>query len=197
MIIGLTGGIGSGKSAAGNIFRRHGITVIDADQASREVFEKDPIAKSDAIDLLGEDIVQSDGSLSREKIRDLVFNDYDLKSNLEKIVHPAVRKVISNEIQKSKSIYTIIEVPLIFETDSATNYQRILVIDCKPEISINRAATRDNVSDTEIKKIMLSQCSRNERLSIANDVITNNDSLQDLERKISKIHNFYLELCNE
>ncbi len=197
MIIGLTGGIGSGKSAAGNIFRRHGINVIDADQASREVFEKDPIAKSDAIDLLGEDIVQSDGSLSREKIRDLVFNDYDLKSNLEKIVHPAVRKVISNEIQKSKSIYTIIEVPLIFETDSATNYQRILVIDCKPEISINRAATRDNVSDTEIKKIMLSQCSRNERLSIANDVITNNDSLQDLERKISKIHNFYLELCNE
>jgi len=197
LIIGLTGGIGSGKSAAGNIFRRHGINVIDADQASREVFEKDPIAKSDAIDLLGEDIVQSDGSLSREKIRDLVFNDYDLKSNLEKIVHPAVRKVISNEIKKSKSIYTIIEVPLIFETDSATNYQRILVIDCKPEISINRAATRDNVSDTEIKKIMLSQCSRNERLSIANDVITNNDSLQDLERKISKIHNFYLELCNE
>mgnify|MGYP001357181860 FL=1 len=197
MIIGLTGGIGSGKSAAGNIFRRHGINVIDADQASREVFEKDPIAKSDAIDLLGEDIVQSDGNLSREKIRDLVFNDYDLKSNLEKIVHPAVRKVISNEIQKSKSIYTIIEVPLIFETDSATNYQRILVIDCKPEISINRAATRDKVSDTEIKKIMLSQCSRNERLSIANDVITNNDSLQDLERKISKIHNFYLELCNE
>ena len=197
MIIGLTGGIGSGKSAAGNIFRRHGINVIDADQASREVFEKDPVAKSDAIDLLGEDIVQSDGSLSREKIRDLVFNDYDLKSNLEKIVHPAVRKVISNEIKKSKSIYTIIEVPLIFETDSATNYQRILVIDCKPEISINRAATRDNVSDTEIKKIMLSQCSRNERLSIANDVITNNDSLQDLERKISKIHNFYLELCNE
>tara|TARA_B100000212_G_scaffold218267_1_gene165355 strand:- start:88 stop:681 length:594 start_codon:yes stop_codon:yes gene_type:complete len=197
LIIGLTGGIGSGKSAAGNIFRRHGINVIDADKASREVFEKDSVAKSDAIDLLGEDIVQSDGSLSREKIRDLVFNDYDLKSNLEKIVHPAVRKVISNEIQKSKSIYTIIEVPLIFETDSATNYQRILVIDCKPEISINRAATRDNVSDTEIKKIMLSQCSRNERLSIANDVITNNDSLQDLERKISKIHNFYLELCNE
>ena len=197
MIIGLTGGIGSGKSAAGNIFRQHGITVIDADQASREVFEKDPIAKSDAIDLLGKDIVQSDGNLSREKIRDLVFNDYDLKSNLEKIVHPAVRKVISNEIKKSKSIYTIIEVPLIFETDSATNYQRILVIDCKPEISINRAATRDNVSDTEIKKIMLSQCSRNERLSIANDVITNNDSLEDLEGKISTIHNFYLELCNE
>ena len=82
MIIGLTGGIGSGKSAAGNIFRQHGITVIDADQASREVFEKDPSAKSDAIDLLGEEVVQSDGSLSREKIRDLVFNDYDLKNNL-------------------------------------------------------------------------------------------------------------------
>jgi dephospho-CoA kinase len=197
LIIGLTGGIGSGKSAAGNIFRQHGITVIDADQASREVFEKDPKAKSDAIDLLGAEVVQSDGSLSREKIRDLVFNDYDLKSNLEKIVHPAVRKVISNEIQKSESIYTIIEVPLIFETDSASNYQRILVIDCKPEIALNRAASRDNVPDTEIKKIMLSQCSRNERLSIANDVITNNDSLQDLEGKISTIHNFYLELCNE
>ena len=105
--------------------------------------------------MLGEEVVQSDGSLSREKIRDLVFNDYDLKNNLEKIVHPAVRKVISNEIQKSKSIYTIIEVPLIFETDSASNYQRILVIDCKPEISLNRAASRDNVPDTEIKKIML------------------------------------------
>jgi len=197
LIIGLTGGIGSGKSAAGNIFRRHGINVIDADQASREVFEKDLIAKSDAIDLLGEEIVQKDGSLSREKIRDLVFNNYDLKSNLEKIVHPAVRKVISNEIQKSKSIYTIIEVPLIFETDSASNYQRILVIDCTPEISLNRAATRDNVPETEIKKIMLSQCTRNERLSIANDVIANNDSLQDLEGKISTIHKFYLELCNE
>lgn len=197
MIIGLTGGIGSGKSAAGNIFRRHGITVIDADQASREVFERDPEAKSNAIDLLGEEIVQSDGTLSREKIRNLVFNDYDLKTNLEKIIHPAVRKLISNKIQKSESIYTIIEVPLIFETNSAANYQRILVIDCKSEISLNRAASRDNVPETEIKKIMLSQCSRNERLSIANDVITNNDSLEDLEEKISTIHNFYLELFNE
>jgi dephospho-CoA kinase len=197
LIIGLTGGIGSGKSAAGNIFRRHGITVIDADQASREVFERDPEAKSNAIDLLGEEIVQSDGTLSREKIRNLVFNDYDLKSNLEKIIHPAVRKLISNKIQKSESIYTIIEVPLIFETNSAANYQRILVIDCKSEISLNRAASRDNVPETEIKKIMLSQCSRNERLSIANDVITNNDSLEDLEEKISTIHNFYLELFNE
>ncbi len=197
MIIGLTGGIGSGKSAAGNIFRRHGITVIDADQASREVFERDPEAKSNAIDLLGEEIVQSDGTLSREKIRNLVFNDFDLKSNLEKIIHPAVRKLISNKIQKSESIYTIIEVPLIFETNSAANYQRILVIDCKSEISLNRAASRDNVPETEIKKIMLSQCSRNERLSIANDVITNNDSLEDLEEKISTIHNFYLELFNE
>jgi dephospho-CoA kinase len=197
LIIGLTGGIGSGKSAAGNIFRRHGITVIDADQASREVFERDPEAKSNAIDLLGEEIVQSDGTLSREKIRNLVFNDYDLKTNLEKIIHPAVRKLISNKIQKSESIYTIIEVPLIFETNSAANYQRILVIDCKSEISLNRAASRDNVPETEIKKIMLSQCSRNERLSIANDVITNNDSLEDLEEKISTIHNFYLELFNE
>ena len=197
MIIGLTGAIGSGKSAAGNIFRRHGITVIDADQASREVFERDPEAKSNAIDLLGEEIVQSDGTLSREKIRNLVFNDFDLKSNLEKIIHPAVRKLISNKIQKSESIYTIIEVPLIFETNSAANYQRILVIDCKSEISLNRAASRDNVPETEIKKIMLSQCSRNERLSIANDVITNNDSLEDLEEKISTIHNFYLELFNE
>ena len=197
MIIGLTGGIGSGKSAAGNIFRRHGITVIDADQASREVFERDPEAKSNAIDLLGEEIVQSDGTLSREKIRNLVFNDFDLKSNLEKIIHPAVRKLISNKIQKSESIYTIIEVPLIFETNSAANYQRILVIDCKSEISLNRAASRDNVPETEIKKIMLSQCSRNERLSIANDVITNNDSLEDLEEKFSTIHNFYLELFNE
>ena len=197
MIIGLTGGIGSGKSAAGNIFRRHGITVIDADQASREVFERDPEAKSNAIDLLGEEIVQSDGTLSREKIRNLVFNDFDLKSNLEKIIHPAVRKLISNKIQKSESIYTIIEVPLIFETNSAANYQRILVIDCKSEISLNRAASRDNVPETEIKKIMLSQCSRNERLSIANDVITNNESLEDLEEKISTIHNFYLELFNE
>ena len=197
MIIGLTGAIGSGKSAAGNIFRRHGITVIDADQASREVFERDPEAKSNAIDLLGEEIVQSDGTLSREKIRNLVFNDFDLKSNLEKIIHPAVRKLISNKIQKSESIYTIIEVPLIFETNSAANYQRILVIDCKSEISLNRAASRDNVPETEIKKIMLSQCSRNERLSIANDVITNNDSLEDLEEKFSTIHNFYLELFNE
>ncbi len=197
MIIGLTGGIGSGKSAAGNIFRRHGITVIDADQASREVFERDPEAKSYVIDLLGEEIVQIDGTLSREKIRNLVFNDYDLKSNLEKIIHPAVRKLISNKIQKSESIYTIIEVPLIFETNSAANYQRILVIDCKSEISLNRAASRDNVPETEIKKIMLSQCSRNERLSIANDVITNNDSLEDLEEKISTIHNFYLELFND
>tara|TARA_B100000900_G_scaffold245461_1_gene208699 strand:- start:1054 stop:1647 length:594 start_codon:yes stop_codon:yes gene_type:complete len=197
LIIGLTGGIGSGKSAAGNIFRRHGITVIDADQASREVFERDPEAKSYVIDLLGEEIVQIDGTLSREKIRNLVFNDYDLKSNLEKIIHPAVRKLISNKIQKSESIYTIIEVPLIFETNSAANYQRILVIDCKSEISLNRAASRDNVPETEIKKIMLSQCSRNERLSIANDVITNNDSLEDLEEKISTIHNFYLELFND
>ena len=99
MIIGLTGGIGSGKSAAGNIFRQYGITVIDADQASREVFEKDPSANSDAIDLLGEEVVQSDGSLSREKIRDLVFNDYDLKSNLEKIEGIELMRALENDMK--------------------------------------------------------------------------------------------------
>ena len=123
-----------------------------------------------------------------------VFDDDKKKKLLESIIHPLVRELMVKKIAVSKSPYSIIMVPLIFETNSMSNYNRILVIDCDPKIQLERAMLRDNNSKAQIKKIMDSQCSREERISIANDIIPNNDSLENLKIRSIAMHKFYLGL---
>jgi len=194
MIVGLTGGIGSGKSAAANFFQNEGITVIDADGLSREVIEEGTPGFASIVEYFGSKIIDSDGSINREHLRKEVFDDDKKKKLLESIIHPLVRELMVKKIAASKSPYSIVMVPLIFETNSMSNYNRILVIDCDPKLQLERAMLRDNNSKSQIQKIMDSQCSREERISIANDIIPNNDSLENLKIRSIAMHKFYLGL---
>ena len=196
MIIGLTGGIGSGKSAAANFFQNEGISVIDTDQLARKVIEKDTPGYSKVVDSFGANILDNNDSIDRAKLREAVFHDSEKRKILESITHPLVRELMVQKISSSTSPYSIIMVPLIFETNSAKNYDRVLVIDCDVEIQLERAMARDENSADLIQKIIDSQCSRSERLSIANDVIPNNHSIEDLQKRSLAMHNFYLRFCS-
>ena len=197
MIIGLTGGIGSGKSAAANFFHREGVTVLDADQLAREVIEQNTPGFQSIVDYFGSDIVGEDGSIDRAKLRQEIFDDKEKKKAIESITHPLVRDLMAERIAASTSPYSIIMVPLIFETNSMSAYNRILVIDCDTKLQLERATLRDNNSSEQIQKILDSQCSRTERLSIANDVIPNNDTLENLKTRSLAMHKFYLGLCKK
>ena len=197
MIVGLTGGIGSGKSAAANFFQNEGITVIDADNLSREVIEQDTPGFEKIVDCFGSAIIDSDGSINRAFLRQEVFDDEKKKKLLESIIHPLVRDLMIEKIAASQSPYSIIMVPLIFETNSMNNYNRILVIDCDPIVQLERAMLRDKNSKIQIQKIIDSQCSREERISIANDIIPNNDSLENLKIRSIAMHKFYLSLSKK
>ena len=196
MIIGLTGGIGSGKSSAADFFQNEGISVIDTDQLARKVIEKDTSGYSKVVDSFGANILDNDKSIDRAKLREEVFRDNEKRKILESITHPLVRELMVQKISSSTSPYSIIMVPLIFETNSAKNYDRVLVIDCDVEMQLERAMARDENSADLIKKIIDSQCSRSERLSIANDVIPNNHSIEDLKKRSLAMHKFYLGFCS-
>ena len=197
MIIGLTGGIGSGKSAVANFFQDEGITVIDADELAREVIDKNSHGYKSIVDYFGSKIIDSNGLIDRAFLRKEAFDDNKKKKVLESIIHPLVKDLMTKRIATSNSVYSIIMVPLIFETNSMSNYNRILVIDCDPKIQLERASLRDNNSNEQIQKIIDYQCSREERLSIANDVIPNNDSLENLKVRSLAMHKFYLGLSKK
>ena len=197
MIIGLTGGIGSGKSAAGNEFSKLGITVIDADLVAKEAASKYSIAYKNIVDHFGNDILDDFENIDRKKLRDIIFSKPSQKEILESFLHPVIKENITNQILSSKSDYTIIMVPLIFETNSMNQYQRILVVDCDEELQISRATKRDNSNKEDIQKILNSQASREERLSIADEVILNNSSIEFLKQEVLKVHKIYMDLVNE
>ena len=197
MIVGLTGGIGSGKSAAACVFKNEGINVIDADNLAKEVVAKDTPGFIKVVEYFGSEIIAEDGSLDRAKLRKEIFGNNKKRIALESITHPLVREKMSEKIQASQSPYSIIEVPLIFETKSMSSYDRVLVIDCESKLQLERAILRDNNSGDAIQNIINSQCSREERLSIANDVISNNDSLKNLQMRSLAMHHFYLGLTKQ
>jgi dephospho-CoA kinase len=196
MIVGLTGGIGSGKSAAANFFIDLGVDLIEADDLAKNVLNKNSKGYELFINEFGEQYLDNDKNIDRDLLRKTIFNDSDKKNKLENIIHPQVRSGIEEFIKSSKSDYCIVVVPLIYETRSSSYYDRILVIDCDEEIQINRSAIRDNTENKEIKKIISKQASREERLSIADDVILNNRTLDSLKEEVIKLHKKYIKMLN-
>ena len=187
MIIGLTGGIGSGKSAAANFFIELGIDVIDADDISKNVLTENNKAKKAFIEKFGDHYIQNN-KIDREALREDIFKDKIKRKTLESIIHPAVREEILKFINDSDSIYKIVMVPLIVETNSADFYDKIIVVDCENNLQIERAVTRDNQTKENIINIINNQASREERLKIADFIITNNSNLEHLKTSVIKIH---------
>jgi dephospho-CoA kinase len=197
MIIGLTGGIGSGKSAAAHLFKAHGIDVIQADVIANKALDKGTQGYMNFVKIFGDEYLRKDLSINKTYLRQKIFANSSLKKTLENIIHPIVGQNISILISLSKSPYQIIEVPLIYETGSQDNYDRILVVDCDESLQVKRASSRDSVNQASIKDILLNQASRHERLSIADDVIINNADIEQLEIEVNKLHEFYLNLLKD
>ena len=188
MIVGLTGGIGSGKSVAGDFFIELGIDVIDADHVSKNILDDNESAKKLFLEHFGEKFIDKNNNVDRALLRDEIFKNEDKKEALESIIHPLVREEIFNFIENSNSVYKIIMVPLIYETNSQDFYDKIVVVDCKEENQIIRASKRDNKTKNDIINIMKNQASSEERMSIADEIIKNDSSLDDLKKQVIKVH---------
>ena len=188
MIVGLTGGIGSGKSVAGDFFIELGIDVIDADHVSKNILDDNESAKKLFLEQFGEKFIDKNNNVDRALLRDEIFKNEDKKEALESIIHPLVREEIFNFIENSNSVYKIIMVPLIYETNSQDFYDKTVVVDCKEENQIIRASKRDNKTKNDIINIMKNQASSDERMSIADEVIKNDSSLDDLKKQVIKVH---------
>ena len=196
MLIGLTGGIGSGKSLAGDFFKSKNIDVVDADDLARNALDIEGEGYKKFLDIFGETFLDENSEIDRKALRKYIFQNPEMKNKLEEIVHPIVQNGILNFINNSNSIYRIIIVPLIAETNSSSFYDRVLAIDCKKEIQIERASKRDNSNEEQILKIIQSQASSEDRNKIANDVVENNDTKDEFLMNLEDIHKKYLILAN-
>lgn len=196
LTIGLTGGIGSGKSAASSAFESLGVTVVDADIVAREVVEPGTEALSHIGEHFGQDVITSSGELNRASLRALIFSDPEHKNWLEALLHPIIRQEIVSQLAQSKSEYSILVSPLLFETDQHLLVERTLLIDVPRALQIERAANRDNNSREQIEAIIAQQMSRECKIERADDIILNDKDLASLEREVSKFHSHYLELAN-
>ncbi|MCK5667886.1 MAG: dephospho-CoA kinase [Gammaproteobacteria bacterium] len=192
--IGLTGGIGSGKSTACEIFSEFGVPVIDADIIAHSLVKPGMPALQAIIDEFGEGIVTKDGSLDRKKLRDQIFTNETDRKKLENILHPAIYNEIAHETEDLLSKYCIIALPLLLETGASKIIDRILVIDSPRELQLSRASIRDNVSKSDIETIMHSQISPDDRLAVADDIVNNDGDIDNLRRQICDLHRFYTSI---
>ena len=195
-VVGLTGGIGSGKTIASDRFEELGVKVVDADISSRVVVEIGKPALSSIEGEFGSDVISDDGSLNRAKLREIIFKDDKAKSWLESLLHPLIGQHISDEIASATSRYVILVSPLLFETTQFQMCNRTLLIDVPKDIQILRTAKRDKVPESQVEKIIASQMDRDQKISKADDVIVNDGEIGDLISKIDKIHQRYIELAD-
>jgi dephospho-CoA kinase len=197
MIVGLTGGIGSGKSEVSRRFEQLGITVVDADIVSREVVCIGSAALTAIATHFGKDILNADGSLNRAQLRSRIFENLEEKRWLENLLHPIVRKEILNQLTQSQTPYSILSSPLLFETKQNELVSRVLVIDATEDLQLKRASARDTNNTDQIQKIMATQISRVERCKKADDIIENHGDLNELDSAVKKLHTFYLQLAEQ
>lgn len=193
LVIGVTGGIGAGKTAATDIFQALGITVVDADIIAREVVEIGSPALKQIESVFGKSILLENGALNRAKLRDIIFNDDTQKTRLNDIMQPAIRHELLKQLSEAQSDYVILSAPLLLESKLNQYTQRVLVIDVPEDEQIRRASKRDSVTEEQIQSIMNSQMKRSERLTLANDIIENTGSLEQLKEQIIQLNQNYLE----
>ena len=194
-IVGLTGGIGSGKSAAADRFIHHGVVVVDADASSRAVVEPGSEALTAIAEHFGADILQSDGSLDRAALRVRVFANVDDKRWLERLLHPLISRHMRRSLAEADSPYAILMNPLLIETGNQQACRRIFVIDVQPEVQLERTMARDGNTRQQVERILQAQADRDTRLSAADDVLVNDRDLPSLHLGVDRLHQKYLSLA--
>ncbi|MGB8338066.1 MAG: dephospho-CoA kinase [Burkholderiales bacterium] len=193
LVVGLTGGIGSGKSAAAEGFAQHGIIVIEADAISRQLTATNGAAMAAIRQQFGDEFINPDGALNRERMRQKIFSDPLAKNKLEAILHPLIRAESIKRIKAATSPYVILEVPLLFETGGYEGLvNTTLVIDCDEEVQIRRTQSRSGMGEGQVRAIMAAQLPRAIRLKKADNIIDNNGSLQELAKQVNQLHKKYL-----
>ncbi|TXI29592.1 MAG: dephospho-CoA kinase [Aquipseudomonas alcaligenes] len=193
-ILGLTGGIGSGKSAVAQHFIDLGIHLVDADHAARWVVEPGRPALAKIAERFGSQVLQADGSLDRTALRQLVFQDEAQRRWLEGLLHPLIFQEIAQYLARAESPYAILVSPLLVESGQHRITQRVLVVDAPEQLQLQRSMARDNSSEEQIRAILKAQTSREERLRHAHDVLTNDKDLTWLKGEVERLHQFYLTL---
>jgi dephospho-CoA kinase len=190
--IALTGGIASGKSTVAQLFAALGAKLIDMDQVAREVVAPGSPALAQIAARFGQQILLSDGSLDRAKLRDVVFADAAARADLEAITHPLIRARVAELGAKLAGPYQLIAVPLLAETGTARDYDRVLVVDTDPQLQLQRLMARDRMGQSDALRIISAQAAREARLAIADDVIRNEGDINALATQVQALHQRYL-----
>ncbi|GAC13167.1 dephospho-CoA kinase [Aliiglaciecola lipolytica] len=196
-VIGLTGGIGSGKTAVSNMFAELGIDIIDADIVARQVVEPDSPALHLIEQKFGSESLLADGNLNRQHLRQIVFTDPAKKTWLDNLLHPLIRERMIHQLQQATSAYCILAVPLLIENNMMAMVNRVLVVDVSEDIQLQRAANRDQQSIKQIQSIMANQSNRENRINHADDIINNDGSFESLKTQVEKLHQRYLTLSKQ
>ncbi|KOR15341.1 dephospho-CoA kinase [Acinetobacter sp. C15] len=191
-IVGLTGGIGSGKSAASQWFEHQDIHVVDADVVAREVVQPGQPALEKIAQHFGDWVLQADGQLDRRALRDYIFQHPEARQQLEAITHPIIRQSILSQLQQAQSAYVILVSPLLFETGQDRMTHRNLLVDVSEATQLKRASQRDAQSTEQIQKIIATQMPRSEKLKRADDVVHNEGTLDELYEQLMRLHTDYL-----
>ena len=196
--VGLTGGIGSGKTTVAELFALQGSGLVDTDEISHRLTAPAQPAIAEIARKFGPQFVAEDGSLDRARMRNLVFADRLARKDLEAILHPLIRKESTRQIQESTAPYVVVVVPLLIESGAYRGMiGRILVVDCEPETQVRRVMERSGVSRNEVLSIIASQASRQQRLRKADDIIHNDDDLESLRAQVNPLHFRYLGLATK
>lgn len=195
-IVGLTGGIGSGKTTIANIFSEHNIAIVDADIIARDVVAVGSPALSQISQHFGEDFIQANGQLDRVLLRKQIFSNDADKLWLNNLLHPLIRKLLIDQMKAAQSPYCLLVAPLLIENNLTTLVNRVLVIDVRETTQISRTTKRDNNSVEQVQAIIASQSSRETKQQHADDVLHNdNQSFEQLKATIAKLHQDYLALA--
>ena len=195
-VVGLTGGIGSGKSAATDCFAAHGIGVVDTDAIAHELTAADGAAMPALRAEFGREVAAADGALDRSRMRRLAFADPAVRWRLEGILHPMIRELAGERCRTAVSSYVILAVPLLVESGTyRQRCDRVVVVDCPESLQISRVMARNGLGETEVCAILATQASRDQRLAAADDVLANDGDLATLRVQIADLHQRYLRLA--
>ena len=197
-VIGLTGGIASGKTTVANLFQQQfGIDIVDADIVAREVVEPESAGLKQIVQRYGAAILLDDGTLNRAQLRDIIFAEPNEKQWLDALLHPMIRQRMLEQLDNTTTPYALLVIPLMAENNLQTLANRVLVIDVDESSQIERTMLRDGISQQQAQSIVNSQATRAQRLAIADDVIKNHSKNQQLLYQITELHKKYLEMCRE
>ena len=194
--IGLTGGIGTGKTTVAELFEAHNIPVLDADQIAHSLVAPQKPALQAIVAHFGDQILTPEGRLDRAQLRTLIFTSEKQKQALETILHPLIYQAMQDQVNHIQTPYCILSIPLLIETGKQSFVDRILVVECSPDLQQARVKRRDNLSAREITKIMSAQTSMEEKRHHADDLIQNNTDRMQLKQQVDKLHQLYLSLSN-